>query len=211
MTSGRTHAQPLDQSFRPRVVTGRLQHHQVARERRHALADPARIDAESAVGRDTECAGVEQRVQLDGDPRAVRLVHAEADRAERRCQKRRVHGLLHRLRQRPLVHEVLQRPETGRVGLGLFDRAVGVLELLSHRGVAASHADVVRAEAVHQLVHEDVGEECVERDLAPDLPAGSATFEIGSSTILNFASCTFLSITRLVPFSRTTRSSFGRL
>ena len=29
--------------------------------------------------------------------------------------------------------------------------------------------------------------------------------------MLNFASCTFLSITRLVPFSLTTRSSLGRL
>ena len=41
--------------------------------------------------------------------------------------------------------------------------------------------------------------------------AGSATFEIGRSTILNFASCTFFSITRLVPFSFTTRSSFGQV
>ena len=41
--------------------------------------------------------------------------------------------------------------------------------------------------------------------------AGSAIFEIGSSTILNFASCMFFSMTRLVPFSLTTRSSFGRL
>ena len=42
--------------------------------------------------------------------------------------------------------------------------------------------------------------------------AGDSTiFEIGVSVLANFASCTFLSITRLVPFSRTTRSSFGRL
>ena len=42
-------------------------------------------------------------------------------------------------------------------------------------------------------------------------PAGSATFAIGTSTCWNFASCTFFSITRFVPFSLTTRSSFGRL
>ena len=38
-----------------------------------------------------------------------------------------------------------------------------------------------------------------------------ATLLIGTSTRLNFASCMFFSITRLVPFSLTTRSSFGRL
>ena len=41
--------------------------------------------------------------------------------------------------------------------------------------------------------------------------AESATFEIGTSTRLNLASCMFFSITRLVPFSLTTRSSLGRL
>ena len=40
---------------------------------------------------------------------------------------------------------------------------------------------------------------------------GSATLAIGSSTVRNFASCTFFSITRLLPFSRITRSSLGRL
>ena len=41
--------------------------------------------------------------------------------------------------------------------------------------------------------------------------AASATPEIGVSTLSNFACCTFFSITRFEPFSRTTRSSFGRL
>ena len=39
----------------------------------------------------------------------------------------------------------------------------------------------------------------------------STTFEIGTSVFANFASWTFFSITRLAPFSRITRSSFGRL
>ena len=40
---------------------------------------------------------------------------------------------------------------------------------------------------------------------------GRATRETGTSTFSNFASCVFLSITRLEPFSWTTRSSLGRL
>ena len=70
---------------------------------------------------------------------------------------------------------------------------------------------LVRAEAVHQLVHQDVREERVEADLARDRPRASATAEIGTSTFWNFASCTFFSITRFEPFSVMTRSSFGRL
>ena len=41
--------------------------------------------------------------------------------------------------------------------------------------------------------------------------ADNATLLIGTRTWLNFASCMFFSMTRLVPFSFTTRSSFGRL
>ena len=55
---------------------------------------------------------------------------------------------------------------------------------------------------------------CVKKasnDSAPWSAGGRTIFEIGSSVLANFASCTFFSITRLVPFSRTTRSSFGRL
>ncbi|MCY1464613.1 hypothetical protein D9M71_826570 [compost metagenome] len=39
----------------------------------------------------------------------------------------------------------------------------------------------------------------------------STSLEIGFRVDSNFASCTFLSITRLEPRSRITRSSFGRL
>ena len=37
------------------------------------------------------------------------------------------------------------------------------------------------------------------------------TFAIGTSVLANFASCTFLSMTRFEPFSRVTRSSLGKL
>ena len=42
-------------------------------------------------------------------------------------------------------------------------------------------------------------------------PVESATLAIGTSTRSNFACCMFFSMTRLAPFSRITRSSFGRL
>ena len=41
--------------------------------------------------------------------------------------------------------------------------------------------------------------------------AASAIFEIGVSTLSNLACWLFFSITRLLPFSRITRSSLGRL
>ena len=54
-------------------------------------------------------------------------------------------------------------------------------------------------EAVHQLVHQDVREERVERDVAL-IGGARATFEIGTSTLSNLACWLFFSITRLLPF-----------
>ena len=45
----------------------------------------------------------------------------------------------------------------------------------------------------------------------PWSPDASATFEIGTSTLSNFACWLFFSMIRLLPFSRITRSSLGRL
>ena len=94
------------------------------------------------------------------------LVDAEADRPERRREERRVHRLLHRLRQDALVDEVLQREQAGDVGLGFLEVARGLLHRLADGRGAAVDGDAVRAEAVHQLVHQDVREEGVERDVA---------------------------------------------
>ena len=66
-----------------------------------------------------------------------------------------------------MIDEELQGEESRDVGLGLFDRAVGVLELLPHGRRAAADGDVVRPQAVHQLVHQDVGEERVEGHVLP--------------------------------------------
>ena len=86
------------------------------------------------------------------------------ERNDRR-EERRVHRALHVLRQRPLVDQLLQRPQARHVGFRFFDRAVGILQLLTHRRRLAADGDVVRAEAVHQFVHQDVREEHVERDV----------------------------------------------
>ena len=67
---------------------------------------------------------------------------------------------------------------------------------------AAADGDVVRPEAVHQLVHQDVREERVERDASPDRPAAARSSRSAAAPCSNLASCTFFSITRLVPFSR---------
>ena len=111
----------------------------------------------------------------------------------------------------PWSASCLQRPQAGDVRLGFLDRAVGLLQLLPHGRRAAADGDVVRAEAVHQLVHQDVGEERVERDVLLVARRAARPSRSAAGPCWNFASCTFFSITRLVPFSLTTRSSFGRL
>ena len=119
--------------------------------------------------------------------------------------------LLHRLRQHALVDQVLKGPQAGDVGLRFLDGAVGLLELLPHRGLAPAHADVVRPEPVHQLVHQDVREERVERHVrliggAPAPLSRSARGRCGTSpparSSASPASC---------PSRASTRSSFGRL
>ena len=157
-----------------------------------------------------EAALIEQVIELDGDAFAVRLGDTEADRSKGRREERGVQRLLQRLGQHALVDHVLDGEQPRDVGLGLFERAVGVLQLLPDRRLRATDRDVVRPEPVHQLVDENVREERFERQVAL-IAGGRTTFEIGRSVFANFASCTFFSITRLVPFSRTTRSSFGQV
>jgi hypothetical protein len=207
---GTDDAEALEHVLRLGVVPLGLQRHDLARQRRDRVADLRAVHGEGAVLLHLERAGVEQVIHLDRDAAAVRLVDAEADRSERRREERRVHRPGDRRIELLLVGELAKRPQARDVRLRFLDRAVGFLQLLPHRRLPPADGDVVRAETVHQLVHQDVREEGVERDSGL-VAAGSAILEIGSSTILNFASCMFFSITRLVPFSLTTRSSFGRL
>ena len=65
----------------------------------------------------------------------------------------------------PLVDEVVERPEARDVGLRLLDGAVGLAQGLAHRGLAPVDREGMRSEPVHQLVHQDVGEEGFERDV----------------------------------------------
>ena len=66
-----------------------------------------------------------------------------------------------------VVHHVLQCPQAGSVGLGFLDRTVKVLELLARRCLPAVDGDLLRAQAVHQFVRQDVGEEGLEADIGP--------------------------------------------
>ena len=93
------------------------------------------------------------------------LREAEADGAEGGGEERRVHRPLQLAAEHALVHQVLERPEAGDVRLGLLERAVGLLQLLAHGGRAPAHLDLVGAEPMHQLVHEDVRKEGLEGDV----------------------------------------------
>ena len=98
---------------------------------------PSRIFAASTVNVPSaltlNAALIEQVVELNRLAAPVRFVDAEADRAKRRREKRRVHRPLETsCRAAPLSIEELQREESRHVGLGFFDGAVGVLQLLSH-------------------------------------------------------------------------------
>ena len=81
------------------------------------------IHGERAIVARHEPALIQQVVQLNGDAAAVRLVDAEADRSERRRQKRRVERALERLRQHALVDQVLNREQAGDVGLRFLEEA----------------------------------------------------------------------------------------
>src|SRR5436190_44843 len=152
-------AQPIAERFRPRIVALGLNRHDLAGQTRHTLLDSIGVDGEGSVRLDREGALIEKVVQLNRDPFSVRLAHAEADRAEGGCQKCRVERLLHLFWQHALVDHVLNGEEAGDVGLGLLERAVGVLQLLPHGRLPAAGVDAVRPEPVHQLVDDDVREE----------------------------------------------------
>ena len=94
------------------------------------------------------------------------------NRIERNAEARNVVYIVRSkiLVQLAAIDEELQRKQPRHVGLGLLDGAVGVLQLLANGCRTAADGDVVRAEAVHQLVHQDVREERVERDVGPDRP-----------------------------------------
>ena len=64
-----------------------------------------------------------------------------------------------------MIEQVLQHEQAGDVGLGLFDGAVQFLQFLARRGGAAGHLDLVRADAVAQLVRQDVREEGIEAEI----------------------------------------------
>ena len=64
-----------------------------------------------------------------------------------------------------LIGELPQRPQTRDVGLRFFDGAVGSFSSCRTVVDRAADRDVVRPEPVHQLVHQDVREERVERDV----------------------------------------------
>ena len=159
----------------------------------------------------TKAPGVEQVIQLQRHPEAVRFVDPEAQSAETGSEKGGVKRALHRLVDHPFVDQELQGEEAGDVGFRFLERAAGFLHFLAHGRGFAVDGDVVRAEAVHQFVHHDVGEEGVEGEI---LLVGRREHDLarsGSSVLANFASCTFFNITRFEPFSFVTRSSLGKL
>ena len=91
---GPVHGLRLEQRLRPGVVAVRLDRHQLARQLGDRGLHLRRVDGERAVRGDPECPRVEQAVELQRLAAAVRLVDAEADRAEGRREERRVHRAL---------------------------------------------------------------------------------------------------------------------
>src|SRR5581483_4055076 len=98
---GAHYAELVEQLLGARAIAVRLQRHQLAGERGDAVFDLGRVDGERAARIDLERARVDQEVELQRLPLAVRLADAEADRAERRRQERHVHRALQVFRQDP--------------------------------------------------------------------------------------------------------------
>ena len=163
-TSGRTTAIFLEQGLRGRPIAPALDGHDLAGERDDRLAHPGGVDRERPVRPGRDRARVEEPAQLERHAAPVRLADAEPDRAERGRDERRVERALHGAIELPLVEELLEREQARHVGLRLLERAVGVAELGADGRLPAGHGDLVRPEAVQELVHEDVSEERLERD-----------------------------------------------
>src|SRR3954465_14926520 len=74
---GAHHAEAIAERLRFFIVALGLDGHDVARKPANPFFDPIGIHIQRAVGVDYEAALVEQRIELDGDAFAVRLVDAE--------------------------------------------------------------------------------------------------------------------------------------
>ena len=108
---------------------------------------------------------IKEVIELDGHSPSVRFVQSEADRPEDRREEGRVHRLFEFLVQLPVIDEELEREESRDVRLRFFDGAVGLLQFLAHGRRPFPRHDVVRTQAVHQLVHQDVREKHLEVDV----------------------------------------------
>ena len=116
-------------------------------------------------------------------------------------------GQSHRLR---VIDHVLQGEESGGIGLGFLDRAVQFLQLLARRGRLAVQGDLVRAQAVAQLVGQDVGEEGVEVDVGL-LVGDEHALGDRHQDLLKLGLLHVLQHDALAALLGTTRSSLGRL
>src|SRR5262249_16994671 len=154
--------QLVEERLRPGLVAGRLDGEELTRERLDRRAELLRHEGEAAIGPGSERARVEEPVELDRGALAVRLVQAEADRTKHPGEVRGPERLSDLGWELALGDEALHRPETDDVCLALLDGAGELLDLGPGRGLPSIHDDLLRTDAVHQLVHEDLGEERIE-------------------------------------------------
>ena len=56
----------------------------------------------------------------------------------------------------------MHRPKPSYACLGFFDGALGLLQFLSDGGLSFINRDRARTETMHEFVHQDVREKCVE-------------------------------------------------
>ena len=162
---GTDHDHAVKKVFGAGVIAFGLNGEDFAGERNDGRFQLLEIEGEGAVGVRGDGAGIEVPVELERHALRVSGADAEAQRAECRGEEGGIHRALLGLVDDAGVHEKLQSPEAGDIGFRLFEAAVELAEFGADGGLATVDFDGLRPEPVHKLVHEDVGEERIERDV----------------------------------------------
>src|SRR5947208_13662147 len=108
-----------------------------------------------------------QKIKLQGHATAMRLLNAKAQRTKRGSEKRvvKLSFVGFPALQNTFIEEILNHEKTGGVRLGLFNRAVQILERKPNGGLVAVERDFMRADAVADFMSQDVRKEPIEAEI----------------------------------------------
>src|SRR5437764_4101479 len=130
--------------------------------------DLSEVHREVSAGVEAESTFVHQVIELQSHSLGVCLFQSKTKRTERRSQKGGVEfalsiGAAGKIALRLTgVHQRLQSEQSCDIGFGFFDGTVEFFQFLARAGIASVDRDLMRAEAMGQLMRNDVGKEPLE-------------------------------------------------